>query len=418
MNPTDAVPESILRHRTFVLYWSARTCAAMGFQMLGVAVAWQMYALTGSAFDLGLVGLMQFLPAAAFMLVAGQIADRYDRRRLLQICQAVEGLAAAALAIGSLSGWMTKEFILVAVFAFGIGRAFESPTQQTLLPNVVPASLFPRAVAASASTTQLATITGPAVGGFLYVVGPTVPYTTCCALFLASVILLTFAHIERIASTRSPINLEAFFAGISYIRRNPIVLGIISLDLFAVLLGGTTALLPIFADDIFHLGSEGLGLLRAAPAVGALAIIAVLTTSPLTRHVGRIMFASVACFGLATIVFALSTSFILSMIALAVLGASDAVSVVIRMTLVQIETPDAMRGRVNAVSSLFAGTSNQLGDFRAGVMAAWLGSIPAVLVGGVGILLVVLIWTRAFPALAHVDGFYAKTRPRATPPAS
>jgi MFS family permease len=186
------------------------------------------------------------------------------------------------------------------------------------------------------------------------------------------------------------------------------VLGVISLDLFAVLLGGTTALLPIFADEVFHTGPEGLGLLRAAPAVGALVITAVLTTSPLTRRVGRVMFVSVACFGLATIVFALSRSFALSMAALAVLGASDAVSVVIRMTLVQIETPDAMRGRVNAVNSLFAGTSNQLGDFRAGVMAAWLGAIPAVLVGGVGTLLVVLIWTRVFPALRHVDSFYAK----------
>ena len=403
MNPTPAVPESILRHRPFVLYWSARTCAAMGYQMLGVAVAWQMYALTGSAFDLGLVGLMQFLPAAAFMLVAGQIADRYDRRRLLQIWQTVEGLAAAALAIGSVSGWVTKEFILAAVFVFGVGRAFEAPTQQTLLPNVVPISLFPRAVAASASTTQLATIAGPAVGGTLYILGPTVPYTTCCALFLASVVLLAFVRIERFVATRTPINLGAFFAGISYIRRSPIVLGVISLDLFAVLLGGTTALLPIFADEVFHLGSEGLGLLRASPAVGALAIMALLTILPLTRRVGVIMFASVACFGIATIVFALSKSFILSMIALAVLGASDAVSVVIRMTLVQIETPDAMRGRVNAVNSLFAGTSNQLGDFRAGVMAAWLGAIPAVLVGGVGILVVVLVWTRAFPALRHVD---------------
>ena len=408
MKATDAVPGSILRHRPFVFYWSARTCAAMGFQMLGVAVAWQMYALTGSAFDLGLVGLTQFLPAAALMLVAGQIADRYDRRLLLRICQTVEGLCAAALAVGSLSGWVSKEFILATVFVFGAGRAFEAPTQQTLLPAVVPASLFARAVAASASTTQLATITGPAVGGVLYVFGPAVPYTTCCALFLASVVLLTFMRIERFVSTRSPINLEAFFAGVSYIRRNPIVLGVISLDLFAVLLGGTTALLPIFADEIFHTGPEGLGLLRAAPAVGALAITAVLTTSPLTRRVGRVMFVSVACFGLATIVFALSRSFALSLAALAVLGASDAVSVVIRMTLVQIETPDAMRGRVNAVNSLFAGTSNQLGDFRAGVMAAWLGAIPAVLVGGVGTLLVVLIWTRVFPALRHVDGFYAK----------
>jgi MFS family permease len=408
MNLSAAEPESILRHRPFVLYWSARTCASMGYQMLGVAVAWQMYALTGSAFDLGLVGLVQFLPAAAFMLVAGQVADRYDRRRLLRICQAVEGLAAAALAAGSMAGWVSKEFILVTVFVFGVGRAFEAPTQQTLLPNVVSGLLFPRAVAASASTTQLATITGPAIGGILYAFGATVPYLTCFALYLGSVILLSFMRIEPFAASRTPINLAAFFAGISYIRRNPIVLGVISLDLFAVLLGGTTALLPIFADDVFHTGSQGLGLLRAAPAIGALTITAVLTTVPLTRRVGRIMFATVACFGVATIVFALSNSFVLSMAALAVLGAADAVSVVIRMTLVQIETPDEMRGRVNAVSSLFAGTSNQLGDFRAGVMAAWLGAIPAVLVGGVGILAVVLIWMRAFPALRHVDGFHAK----------
>jgi MFS family permease len=408
MSPSAAAPASILRHRPFALYWSARTCAAMGFQMLGVAVAWQMYAITGSAFDLGLVGLVQFLPAAAFMLVAGQVADRYDRRRLLQICQTVEGLAAAALAVGSVAGWVTKEFILATVFVFGIGRAFDAPTQQTLLPAVVPATLFPRAVAASASTTQLATITGPAIGGVLYAFGATVPYTTCCALYLVSIVLLAFVRIERFAASRSPINLAAFFAGVSYIRRNPIVLGVISLDLFAVLLGGTTALLPIFADEIFHTGPEGLGVLRAAPAIGALVITALLTTSPLTRRVGRIMFASVACFGLATIVFAFSRSFALSMAALTVLGAADAVSVVIRMTLVQIETPDEMRGRVTAVNSLFSGTSNQLGDFRAGVMAAWLGAIPAVLVGGVGILLVVAIWMRAFPALRHVEGFYAQ----------
>ncbi len=406
MKPNDA--RSVLRHRPFALYWSARTCASMGVQMLGVAVAWQMYALTGSAFDLGLVALMQFLPAAAFMLVAGQIADRYDRRRLLQICQAVEVLAAATLAAASVSGSVSKEFILTAVFAFGVGRAFESPTQQTLLPAVMPLPLFPRAVAASASTTQLATIAGPALGGFLYTFGAAVPYTICLALFLASVLLLAFLRIERTASMRTPLNLEAFFAGIFYIRRSPIVLGVISLDLFAVLLGGATALLPIFASEIFNAGSQGLGLLRAAPAAGALLVMAALMRWPLTRHVGRIMFVSVACFGLATIVFAVSRSFALSMAALAILGASDAVSVVIRMTLVQLETPDEMRGRVNAVNSLFAGTSNQLGDFRAGVMAAWLGVIPAVLVGGVGILLVVLIWMRAFPALSRVDSFYTK----------
>jgi MFS family permease len=265
--------------------------------------------------------------------------------------------------------------------------------------------LFPRAVAAAASTTQLATICGPALGGFLYVLDPTVPYGVSCALYVTSMLLLAFVRIERLAATRTPMNLEAFFAGISYIRRNSIVLGAISLDLFAVLFGGATALLPIFADEVFHVGPQGLGILRAAPAIGALLIAAVLTHRPLTRRVGRIMFVSVACFGVATIVFALSRSLALSLLALAVLGASDSVSVVIRMTLVQLETPDAMRGRVNAVSLLFSGTSNQLGDFRAGVMAAWLGIIPAVLVGGVGILLVVLIWTRLFPALGRVDSF-------------
>src|SRR5262245_60893074 len=407
MNTTPA-PASVLRHRPFVFYWAARTCAAMGFQMLGVAVAWQMYALTGSALDLGLIGLMQFLPSAAFMLVAGQVADRYDRRRLLQLCQTVECLAAAALAAGALSGFANKPFILAMVLIFGVGRAFDAPTQQTLLPGVVPASLFPSAVAASASTTQFATIAGPALGGVLYAFGATVPYTTCFVLFLASIILLAFVRSEPLAAKRTPINLAAFFVGVSYIRHSPILLGIISLDLFAVLLGGTTALLPIFADEVFHTGPEGLGLLRASPAVGGLVIMTVLTMWPLRRRVGRIMFISVACFGLATICFALSTSFVISMAALAVLGASDAASVVIRMTLVQIETPDEMRGRVNAVNSLSAGTSNQLGDFRAGVMAAWLGAIPAVLVGGVGILAVVLIWMRVFPTLAKVEGFQMK----------
>jgi MFS family permease len=406
MHPTDAVPDSILRHRPFVLYWAARTCASLGFMMLGVAVAWQMYALTGNALDLGLVGLMQFLPMAMFMLVAGQIADRHDRRRLLQICLAVEALVAASLALATIFGWISKDLILAAVFVFGVARAFEAPTQQTLLPSIVPPAIFPRTVAASAMTMQLATICGPALGGFLYVYGAAVPYTVCFGFFIASAALLTFLHLERRTGHRTPVNLAAFFAGISYIRQSPIILGVISLDLFAVLLGGTTALLPIFANEVFHTGPEGLGLLRAAPAIGAVAVSTTLANWPLTQHIGRIMFLCVALFGIATIVFALSTSFLLSMAALAVLGASDAVSVVIRFTLVQIETPDDMRGRVNAVNSLFTGTSNQLGDFRAGVMAAWLGAIPAVLVGGVGILLVVLIWMRAFPALVHVSSFY------------
>jgi MFS family permease len=350
---------------------------------------------------------VQFLPLAAFMLVAGQVADRYDRRRLLQLWQTVEGLAALALALGSVSGWVSKEFILAAVFVLGTGRAFEQPTQQTLLPGVVPMELFPRAVAAAASTTQLATICGPALGGLLYAIHPTVPYGVACALYVTSMLLLAFVRTERRAAARTPVNFAAFFAGISYIRRNPIVLGAISLDLFAVLFGGATALLPIFAKEVFHVGPQGLGILRAAPAVGALLVAVALTHRPITRRVGRIMFASVTTFGVATIAFGLSESFALSLLALAVLGASDSVSVVIRVTLVQLETPDEMRGRVNAVSMLFSGTSNQLGDFRAGAMAAWLGIVPAVLVGGIGILAVVAMWTRFFPALGRVDTFQA-----------
>ena len=409
MSPTDAAPHSVLRHRPFVFYWSARTCVAMGFQMLGVAVAWQMYALTGSAFDLGFVGLVQFLPRAAFMLVAGQVADRYDRRRLLQICQTVEGFAAATLALGSVAGSVTREFLLTTVFIFGVGRAFDSPTQQTVLPAIVPVSLFPRAVAASASTTQFATIIGPALGGIalrlrrggsLHDLRRAIPRVggpagSSCASSVSSAIRSPSASqhsspASRIsgtirscsASSRSICSPSCSAAPPRCCQSSP--------------MKSSTPARRALACCARHRRSA------------RLAITAILTTSPLTRRVGRIMFACVACFGLATIVFALSKSFILSMAALAVLGASDAVSVVIRMTLVQLETPDEMRGRVNAVSSLFSGTSNQLGDFRAGVMAAWLGTVPAVLVGGIGTMLVVLIWTRAFPPLSRVDSFYAK----------
>ncbi len=404
MSLNDPVPASILRHRPFVLYWNARVSSAIGFQMVGVAVGWQMYAITGSAFDLGLVGLVQFLPATLLIPIAGQVADRYDRRLILQMCQTVEGLAAAALAWASFSGSINKDFILTAVFFLGAGRAFEATANQTLLPAVVPPPLFPRAVAASSSAQQAATIGGPAIGGLLYALSPTFVYATCFALFICAAVQLTFVPVAP-AATRPPVTLEGFFGGISYIRRNPIVLGVITLDLFAVLLGGATALLPIFAKDIFDVGPAGLGLLRSAPAVGALVSLGVLTLSPLTRRIGRIEFAAVACFGIATIVFGLSTSFALSILALALMGAADAISVVIRVTLVQIETPDEMRGRVSAVNSLFVTMSNQLGDFRAGTAAALIGAVPAVLFGGVGTLLVVAFCVRAFPQLYAIEKF-------------
>ena len=411
MNLQDPAPVSLLRHRPFVLYWNARIFASVAFQMVGVAVGWQMYAITGSALDLGLVGLAQFLPATVLILVAGGLADRYDRRLILQLCQAVEGLAAAALAYGSFSGQISKEFILTAVFFLGAGRAFETTTNQALMPAVVPAALFPRAVAASSTATQVATISGPAIGGFLYTIGPTFVYVVCAMLFLCAALQLAFVRVERLVSTRPPLTLRTFFAGLSYIRKNRIVFGVIVLDLFAVLLGGATALLPIYAKDVFEAGPSGLGLLRSAPAAGALMSLIVLTRWPLARRIGRIEFAAVAVFGVAIIVFALSRSFWLSMAALAVLGSADSVSVVIRLTLVQLETPDELRGRVSAVNSLFVSMSNQIGDFRAGVVAALIGAVPAVLLGGIGTLITVLVCMRMFPELYRVNSFHDE-RPR------
>ena len=407
MNPSEAVPDSILRHRAFLLYWGARTSASLGFMMFGVAVAWQMYALTGNAFDLGLVGLMQFLPMAMFMLIAGQIADRHDRRLMLQICQVVEALVAASLAIATLSGWISKELMLAAVFVFGLARAFEAPTQQTLLPSIVPAALFPRAVAASASTMQLATICGPALGRLALHLRRT------RALHGLLRLLHRLGGAAGVPASRAAARQPDAHQPRGIFRRHflhPAQLRSSSASSRSICSRCCSAAprrcCRSSPTRCFTPAPKGSVCCARRPAIGAVAVSATLVNWPLTRHIGRIMFFCVALFGIATIVFALSTSFLLSMAALAVLGASDAVSVVIRFTLVQIETPDDMRGRVNAVNSLFTGTSNQLGDFRAGAMAAWLGAIPAVLVGGAGILLVVLIWMRAFPSLVRVSSFY------------
>jgi MFS family permease len=410
MSTQDPAPDSLLRHRPFVLFWTARVCANFAFQMVGVAMGWQMYAITGSALDLGLVGLVQFLPATVLILIAGQLADRYDRRRIAQASQTVEALAAATLAYGALTGTTSRELILMAAFCLGAGRAGESPTMQTLLPGVVPTVLFPRAVAASSAAQQVATISGPAVGGLIYAFNPTAAYSICFAMFAAAATQLTFLRYERTAS-RQPVTLAGFFGGIAYMRRNRILLAIITLDLFAVLLGGATALLPIFAKDIFDAGSTGLGILRAAPAVGALFITIALTRWSFARGVGRIEFLTVAVFGVSTIVFASTGSFWLAWFALAVMGGADAISVVIRLTLLQLETPDDMRGRVSAVNSLFVSMSNQIGDFRAGIVAHFIGAVPAVLLGGIGTLITVLLCIRLFPELYRVERFYGKDGP-------
>jgi MFS family permease len=399
--PTADTP--IGRHRPFQFFWLARVFATVALQMLVVAVGWQVYAMTGSALDLGLVGLAQFIPAFLLVLIAGHVADRYDRSVVLRLCQIIEGLAAAGLALGTAGGWLTRELIFFFVFVLGAARAFEAPTLQALLPGIVPMPLLPKAVAGSASANQAATIAGPAFGGLLYVYSPTLVYAICCALFIAASFLVSLINVARTAPKREKINVQVLFAGITFIRKKPVILGAISLDMFAVLLGGATALLPIYAKDILHVGPLGLGILRAAPAVGALVMAVALARWSLNKNAGRKMFTAVAIFGVATMVFALSTSFMLSIAALVVLGAADMVSVVVRQTLVQMQTPDNMRGRVTAVNTLFVGTSNQLGEFRAGTMAEFTGALIAVVAGGVGTLLIVALWMKMFPALLKVD---------------
>ncbi len=403
-SPHSASPTPpLLRQKPFALFWCARVSTALAFQMQAVAVGWQGYALTGSPFYLGMLGLAQFLPMFLLSLAVGQVVDRCDRRRVAGVCQLVEGLAAAILAVGSHGGWLRPEGLLAIVFVVGAAHAFEGATMHALVPGLVPASLLPRAVAWSASANQTATILGPALGGLLYAAGPAVVYTTASGLFLSAGLFISGIHMERTPAAREPLSLESLFAGITFIRSRPAILGAISLDLFAVLLGGATALLPVYARDILETGPWGLGFLRSAPAVGALTTSVVLAHHPLQRRVGRIMFGAVATFGLATIVFAVSSSLALSLGALAILGAADVISVVIRNSLVQLGTPDAMRGRVSAVHSMFIGTSNQLGEFESGVTAALFGTVPAVLLGGVGTILVTLLWMRLFPELARIE---------------
>jgi len=391
------------QQRPFLAFWFARVCTASAFQMITVAFGWHIYELTGDVLDLGLVGLVEFLPRILFMLHTGHVADRYDRRRVAAACQTLQGLTALTLLLTSLSGDISRELIFAMAFVFGTARAFEMPTTQALLPNLVPASLFPSAVAASASAMQAATIVAPALGGLLFAFGPSWVYGPSTALYACAVALsLSLPRLPSSAGKEKP-TLASLLAGLNFIRSRPDILGAISLDLFAVLLGGTTALLPVFAKDILLTGPWGLGLLRSAPAVGALAMSVWLARFPMQRNVGRVMFVSVALFGVATIVFGLSTWFPLSLAALALLGAADMVSMVIRGAFVQLETPDAMRGRVSAVNGLFIGASNQLGEFRSGLTASWLGTVPAVVAGGVAAIIVTALWMRLFPSLAQRD---------------
>ena len=421
------IPEPVPRLRDqhdYLRLLAARVTGGAANQMLMVALGWQMYDLTASAWQLGLVGLAQFLPALLLTLPAGHLVDQHDRRRLLSASLGLQLLTAACLALASVGGWVGPQLILLLSVLLGCARALQMPSQQALMPTLVPAALLPRAVAAASSTMQAAIIAGPALGGALYALGPqaaarlahstqasvaahwgaAIVYGVSLLLMMAAVAAVLTIRYRPAPVRRAAPDLAQLTAGIRFIWQRPVVLGAISLDLFAVLLGGATALLPIFARDILHTGPEGLGLLRAAPALGAVVVGLWLARQPIARRAGHWLLGAVGVFGLAMIAFALTTSFLVAFAVLAVSGAADMVSVVIRQSLVQLETPDEMRGRVGAVNSVFIGASNQLGEFESGATAALLGPVGSVLMGGIGTLAVVLLWCKLFPALAQRDG--------------
>src|SRR5438105_5543201 len=394
---------ALLKQNSLVFFLLSRSLSRFSSQMGAVAIGWQIYDLTGSAFDLGMVGLVQFLPTALLVFVAGHAADRYERKRVVQICQFAEALTALFLGWGPYGGWLTEVDIFLATAVLGTAGAFESPATAALLPLIAPQGSLQRATALSSGATQVATITGPALGGLAYAVAPGLPYGIMVGCWLLGTIFTGATRLMQAAPANGSATSSDLFAGVRFIRNNPAILGTISLDLFAVLLGGVTALLPIYARDILQTGPLGLGVLRAAPAVGALLMTALLARHSISRRVGLRMFQAVIIFGAATVLFAVSHWMWLSVVSLAALGAADTVSVVIRFSLVQLATPDEMRGRVGAVNFLFINASNQLGQFESGVTAALFGAMPAAVLGGVGTIAIALLWMKLFPALRKVE---------------
>ena len=349
------------------------------------------------------MGLVEFIPAALLTFAAGHAADHYPRQRVAQISMTIKGLIALLLAFGSFAGWLTITEIFAAAAVLGAANAFERPALQAILTGVTPTGMLQKGASITSGAQQVATICAPALGGLAYAVAPALPYTLMAAFLLVAGILSGAIRLERQIIVKEPPTLAAVFAGVRFVRDSPSILGTISLDLFAVLLGGATALLPIYASDILHTGPWGLGILRAAPAVGALLMTALLAKHAITRRAGIRMFQAIIVFGLATMVFAVSRNMGLSLLALGVMGAADTVSVIIRLALVQLGTPDEMRGRVGAVNFLFINASNQLGGFESGVTAALFGTVPAVLLGGIGTVAVALLWMKLFPTLRNVE---------------
>ena len=402
MTEADSQP-SALSFRNFRLFMAMRLPAALAVQIQSVAVGWQVYDITHDPLSLGLVGLAQFLPVFGFAIVAGHVADHYSRRRILTACLALQLICALLLLAIMASGFRQVWPIYGVLLLFGTARSFSAPAIQSILPNLVPRELLSSAFAWNSSSFQAMTIAGPALGGLIYALGAAAVYAVAAGMFFLALVAALALSVPQAQSAGRALDRESLLAGIRFIRANPAIAGAISLDLFAVLFGGATALLPVYARDILAIGPLGLGLLRSAPAVGAVTVGLVLAHRSLGRHAGRTMFAAVGLFGAATIVFGLSHSFFLSLAALAVLGASDMVSVFVRQNLVQRSTPDRMRGRVNGVNFLFIGASNELGEMESGATAAWFGSVEAVVLGGFGTLAVMALWLWMFPQLRRLD---------------
>jgi MFS family permease len=401
-SPSPAL--SLKNEPAFIRYLMARCLGTLAVQMQTVAVGWQVYAVTSDPLDLGLIGLSQFLPFILLILPAGHAADHYDRGRILTGCYFLNMTSALALLSFSILGVHAVGAVFAVMTLFGVTRAFAMPAAQALVPNLVPPELFAKATAVNSTVFQVCTIAGPTLGGLLYLAGPGVVFGTVATLLAVSTLLMTRVRIGARNSGAPPaITWRSLLSGLTFVRSKSTVLGAISLDLFAVLFGGATALLPIYARDILHTTSVGLGILRTAPGVGAAVCALVLSLSPLDRHVGRWLFAGVAVFGAATVVFGLSTNIVVSVIALVLLGAGDMVSVYLRHLLVQLETPDEIRGRVSAVNAVFIGASNELGEFESGITAAWFGTVRAVVIGGVATMLVAASWAWWFPQLRRMD---------------
>jgi MFS family permease len=392
-------------HPNFIAYTAARFFIVLALEMQSVAVGWQVYEITRRPIDLGYVGLAQFLPGFVFFLFAGHAADLLDRRRLLMWCYTGFALCSALLLVIARQAPRSVHLIYVVLVLLGIFRCFNWPASRALLPQLVPEEHFANAVAWNASTFQVATIAGPAIGGIVYAFlrGPEAVYAISALVSIGAIIATSRIHAIDSVRPKEPVSMRSVLAGFRYIWEKKVILGSISLDMFAVLLGGAVALLPVYAKEVLHTGPWGLGLLRSAPGVGAALMAIVVAHSPIRRRAGITMLCCVAGFGIFTIVFGVSRSLILSLFALFLLGASDMVSVIIRATLVQIATPDEMRGRVNAVDMLFIGVSNELGEFESGLTAQWFGTVPAVVLGGIGTLVVIALWASIFPELRKAD---------------